>query len=119
MRGQNARSGPGVRPGFEGGQTPQYRRYPKLKGIAGGESSNIPSCKSENQHRPCFVLEDESEGARGVGKDALCWGAAHLTLTAELARPAFVAADEGARVAVCWGRCQGAQRQTFSGDGGR
>lgn len=36
MRGQNARSGGGTRPGFEGGQNPLYRRLPKLKGIAGG-----------------------------------------------------------------------------------
>ena len=36
MRGQKARSGSGVRPGFEGGQTPLYRKLPKLKGIAGG-----------------------------------------------------------------------------------
>jgi ribosomal protein L15 len=36
MRGQNARSGPSTRPGFEGGQIPLYRRMPKLKGIAGG-----------------------------------------------------------------------------------
>ena len=36
MRGQKSRSGPGVRPGFEGGQTPMHRRFPKLKGIAGG-----------------------------------------------------------------------------------
>lgn len=28
-KGQNARSGGGVRPGFEGGQTPLYRRIPK------------------------------------------------------------------------------------------
>ena len=28
-KGQNARSGGGVRPGFEGGQTPLYRRMPK------------------------------------------------------------------------------------------
>lgn len=35
-RGQKARSGPSVRPGFEGGQMPLYRRLPKLKGIAGG-----------------------------------------------------------------------------------
>ncbi len=28
-KGQNARSGGGVRPGFEGGQTPIYRRLPK------------------------------------------------------------------------------------------
>ena len=29
MKGQNARSGGGVRPGFEGGQMPLYRRLPK------------------------------------------------------------------------------------------
>merc|ERR1719281_1356043 len=38
-RGQKSRSGGGVRTGFEGGQTPLYRRLPKLKGIAGGMSS--------------------------------------------------------------------------------
>jgi hypothetical protein len=36
-RGQKSRSGPSVRPGFEGGQTPLYRRLPKLRGISGGE----------------------------------------------------------------------------------
>merc|ERR1712113_516258 len=35
-RGQKSRTGGGVRPGFEGGQIPLYRRLPKLKGIAGG-----------------------------------------------------------------------------------
>jgi len=29
MNGQNARSGGGVRPGFEGGQLPLFRRIPK------------------------------------------------------------------------------------------
>merc|ERR1712224_134858 len=37
-RGQKSRSGGGVRTGFQGGQTPLYRRLPKLKGIAGGMS---------------------------------------------------------------------------------
>lgn len=32
MRGQKSRSGPGVRAGFEGGQTPLHRRIPKLVG---------------------------------------------------------------------------------------
>lgn len=32
MRGQKSRKGPGVRPGFEGGQTPLYRRLPKFVG---------------------------------------------------------------------------------------
>lgn len=33
MNGQNSRSGGGTRPGFEGGQTPLYRKMPKLKGF--------------------------------------------------------------------------------------
>jgi large subunit ribosomal protein L15 len=33
MRGQKSRSGSGIRPGFEGGQQPLYRRVPKLKGF--------------------------------------------------------------------------------------
>ncbi len=32
-KGQNARSGGGKGPGFEGGQTPWYRRLPKYKGF--------------------------------------------------------------------------------------
>ncbi len=32
-KGQNARSGGGVRPGFEGGQLPLIKRLPKLKGF--------------------------------------------------------------------------------------
>eukprot|EP00475_Leptophrys_vorax_P036266 TRINITY_DN6095_c0_g2_i1.p1 TRINITY_DN6095_c0_g2~~TRINITY_DN6095_c0_g2_i1.p1 ORF type:complete len:256 (+),score=10.68 TRINITY_DN6095_c0_g2_i1:181-948(+) len=42
MRGQNSRSGPNVRQGFEGGQMPLYRRLPKLKGIAGGMGAGLP-----------------------------------------------------------------------------
>ncbi|PIA39747.1 hypothetical protein AQUCO_02600301v1, partial [Aquilegia coerulea] len=42
MRGQKSRSGPGVRRGFEGGQTALYRRLPKLRGIAGGMCAGLP-----------------------------------------------------------------------------
>jgi len=38
MRGQNSRSGGGVRTGFEGGQTPLYRRLPKYPGRPMGPS---------------------------------------------------------------------------------
>lgn len=48
MRGQNSRSGSGVRPGFEGGQMPLYRRLPKLKGIAGGMGAGLPKYVSVN-----------------------------------------------------------------------
>lgn len=33
MNGQNCRTGGGTKPGFEGGQTPLYRKMPKLKGF--------------------------------------------------------------------------------------
>lgn len=33
MNGQNQRTGGGTKPGFEGGQTPLYRKMPKLKGF--------------------------------------------------------------------------------------
>jgi large subunit ribosomal protein L15 len=32
-KGQKARAGGGVRPGFEGGQTPLYRRLPQKRGF--------------------------------------------------------------------------------------
>ena len=48
MRGQNARSGPGSHPGFEGGQTPMFRRFPKLKGIAGGMGAGKPKYVTVN-----------------------------------------------------------------------
>lgn len=41
-RGQKCRAGSSVRAGFEGGQTPLYRRLPKLKGIAGGNGAGLP-----------------------------------------------------------------------------
>lgn len=40
-KGQTARSGSSIRPGFEGGQTPLYRRIPK-RGFT--NSLAIPSC---------------------------------------------------------------------------
>ena len=39
-KGQNARSGGGVRPGFEGGQTPLFRRLPK-RGFTNINRKNI------------------------------------------------------------------------------
>ena len=33
MKGQNSRSGGGVRPGFEGGQQPMIKRLPSLRGF--------------------------------------------------------------------------------------
>ena len=41
-KGQNARSGGGVRPGFEGGQTPIYRRLP-MKGFTNAQFKKVYS----------------------------------------------------------------------------
>lgn len=67
MRGQKSRAGPGVRPGFEGGQTPLYRRVPKLKGIAGGNPAGVPSYVTVNVGQ----LEAECEAGAVVDAAAL------------------------------------------------
>jgi large subunit ribosomal protein L15 len=58
MRGQKARGGRGTRPGFEGGQTPMYRRFPKLKGIAGGMSAGKPKFVTVNVSDLAQALAD-------------------------------------------------------------
>lgn len=47
MRGQKSRSGPGVRAGFEGGQTALYRRLPKLVGrpMGPGHTKKVSRCR--------------------------------------------------------------------------
>ncbi|HBG81337.1 TPA: 50S ribosomal protein L15 [candidate division CPR2 bacterium] len=53
-KGQNSRTGGGVRPGFEGGQTPLIRRIPKLKGF-----------KSRNVKPTVITLNDLNKLAPG------------------------------------------------------
>ena len=63
MRGQKARGGRGTRPGFEGGQTPMYRRFPKLKGIAGGMSAGKPKFVTVNVSDLAQALADSKISA--------------------------------------------------------
>merc|ERR1712048_486352 len=58
-RGQKSRSGGGVRPGFEGGQLPLYRRLPKLKGIAGGMTAGVPDYVKVNVDEFARLFKDE------------------------------------------------------------
>jgi large subunit ribosomal protein L15 len=60
-RGQKSRAGSGVRTGFEGGQTPLYRRLPKLKGIAGGMGAGLPKHVVVNLDdlERCFAANEE------------------------------------------------------------
>merc|ERR1712118_488004 len=58
-RGQKSRSGGGVRPGFEGGQLPLYRRLPKLKGIAGGMIAGVPDYVKVNVDEFARLFKDK------------------------------------------------------------
>ena len=53
-KGQKARSGGGVRPGFEGGQTPLYRRMPKR----GFNNKNFAKVYAEVNVSALDVFED-------------------------------------------------------------
>ena len=60
MRGQKSRSGPGVRAGFEGGQTALYRRLPKLVGrpMGPGHTKKVSQCLCVGRiWRPCLLLD--------------------------------------------------------------
>ncbi len=62
-KGQNARSGGGVRPGFEGGQMPLYRRIPK-RGFKCINSKNIVAINLS-------LLNDRFEDGADVTVEAL------------------------------------------------
>lgn len=62
MNGQNSRSGGGVRPGFEGGQTPLLQRMPKMKGF-----KNI----NKVNYFPLNVATIEALGMKKVDSAAL------------------------------------------------
>lgn len=55
-KGQKARSGGGVRPGFEGGQTPLYRRMPKR----GFNNKNFANVYAEVNVSALDVFEDDA-----------------------------------------------------------
>jgi large subunit ribosomal protein L15 len=63
-KGQNARTGGGVRPGFEGGQTPLYRTLPKIKGF---NNINRVECYPLN----LSVIEENFEAGSEVNKETL------------------------------------------------
>ena len=58
-KGQNARSGGGVRPGFEGGQLPLYRKLPKrgFKNFRFGKDYAIVNVQSLNKFNDGDVVD--------------------------------------------------------------
>ena len=66
-KGQNARSGGGVRPGFEGGQLPLYRKLPK-RGFHNkfGKQYTIINVQALNKFNDGDVVDCEALLASGV-----------------------------------------------------
>ena len=61
-KGQNARSGGGVRPGFEGGQLPLYRKLPKrgFNNARFGNAYAVVNVKSLNKFNDGDVVDCEA-----------------------------------------------------------
>ena len=66
--GQNARSGGGVRPGFEGGQLPLYRKLPKrgFNNYRFGKKYAVINVQSLNKFNDGAVVDCEALLANGI-----------------------------------------------------
>ena len=68
-KGQNARSGGGVKLGFEGGQTPLWKRMPKLKGFRNPnriEFQPVNLLKIENKYNDGETVNELTLFEKGV-----------------------------------------------------
>ena len=72
-KGQNARSGGGVRPGFEGGQLPLYRKLPKrgFNNYRFGKQYTIVNVDALNRFEDGAVVDADALLASGVISKAL------------------------------------------------
>ena len=70
-KGQNARSGGGVRPGFEGGQLPLYRKLPKrgFKNVRFAKQYTVINVQSLNKFNDGEVVDVAALLAAGVIND--------------------------------------------------
>lgn len=68
-KGQTARSGSSIRPGFEGGQTPLYRRIPK-RGFKNACAINVESLnlKDSSQYIEGGILDGQDFVNKGIAK---------------------------------------------------
>ena len=71
-KGQNARSGGGVRPGFEGGQLPLYRKLPKrgFNNSRFGKAYAVVNVNSLNKFNDGDVVDCAALLAAGIIKNA-------------------------------------------------
>ena len=70
-KGQNARSGGGVRPGFEGGQLPLYRKLPKrgFKNYLFGKQYTVVNVEALNKFNNGEVVDAAALLAKGIISD--------------------------------------------------
>ncbi len=70
-KGQNARSGGGVRPGFEGGQLPLYRKLPKrgFKNALFGKQYTVVNVEVLNKFNNGEVVDGAALLAKGIISD--------------------------------------------------
>ena len=70
-KGQNARSGGGVRPGFEGGQLPLYRKLPKrgFKNVRFGKQYTVINVEALNKFNDGEVVDSAALLAKGLIAD--------------------------------------------------
>ena len=70
-KGQNARSGGGVRPGFEGGQLPLYRKLPKrgFKNVRFAKQYTVINVQSLNKFNDGEVVDAAALLACGIISD--------------------------------------------------
>ena len=66
-KGQNARSGGGVRPGFEGGQMPLQRRIPK-RGFNNIFAKQYTSVVTADTLREAGIIKKEQDGIKILGR---------------------------------------------------
>ena len=78
QKGQKARSGGGVRPGFEGGQTPLFRRLPK-RGFTNINAKEYALVNLDQLN----VFEDGTEVTPAVLKEAGISKSAEAAITAK------------------------------------
>ena len=75
-KGQKARSGGGVRPGFEGGQMPLYRRIPK-RGFTNRNSKEIMNCFDDGAEvtiealQAAGIIKNPMDGVKLLGNGDL------------------------------------------------
>ena len=75
-KGQNARSGGGVRPGFEGGQLPLYRKLPKrgFNNVRFGKKYTVINVQALNKFTDGEVVDSAALLAKGIVSTVLCDG---------------------------------------------